>query len=441
MGASQREAQKILEAKRKYFQKALSDDAIDQNVWRSFGIFDYATFWGDWVLSDTLFSSLIGLLLFDLPLADIVPWNLGWEVELPSVEEFMRGVLIKLEPIQITVEFPELSDVYKTLESIMVPDVVPNIEETRGKKLIVGFTKYGEGYVDPPAVREFLRSTLYAFTKKNLSWSEAKQRLQAVAKALNIAPSIVEDVFNRLSIISAIKEKAATWDYAWWDVSYWSEEGSGGLVEFTNWDLKTDKVEYEQMWDAQAGAWWDVSFWDYAYWTDDVSPYKIDPKVYESIISRMRDFLVRNFRNRILTIALALANYQRADERAYPWRSGRLETFAIPFSQRMRLESITERIVRQLDPNVTPYKLRLYKTAVIEMYGKLYNPHRWGAEMERSMSADEFKKYWLEKWSSEGLDRSILEKLYDSVRGTVDALGAVRTRERLRFIRERLRRY
>ncbi len=441
MGASQREAQEILEAKRKYFQKALSDDAIERNIWRSFDIFDYASFWGDWVLSDTLFSSIIGLVLFDFPLGDIVPWNLNWEIELPTPEEFLRGILIKLEPIQITVEFPDLSDVVSTMEFIFEPKWAWYISGARAKKLVVGYTKYGEGYVDPPAVREFLRSTVYAFLKKDLSWPEIRQRLQAVAKTLDIAPEVVEDLFNRMSVMASVKERAATWDYAWWDVTYWGEEGSSGQVVFTNYNLQTEKVEYEQLWDAQAGGWWDVSFWDYTYWTDDESPYKVDPETYEPIISRVRDYVVRNFRNRIPVIALALANYQRAEERRYPWRSSRLETFAMPFSQRMRLENITERIVKQLDPNVPPFKLRLYKTAVIEMYGKLYSPHKWGAEMERSMSADEFKKYWLEKWSSEGLDRNILERLYESVRGTVDALGGVRIRERLRFIRERLRRY
>ncbi|RLE96894.1 MAG: hypothetical protein DRJ96_05315 [Thermoprotei archaeon] len=441
MGASQREAQRILESKRKYFQKVLSDDAIDFNLIRTYSIFDLASFWGDWVLSDTLFSSLIGLLLFDLPLADIVPWNVMWEIELPSVDEFLRGVLIKLEPIQITVPYPELSDVSRTLEKIVTPEFRVNIEETRPRKLKVGITKYGEGYVDPPAVREFLRSTLYAFTKKDISWSEVKQRLQAVAKTLNIAPEIVEDLFNRLSIMTAIKERAATWDYAWWDVSYWSEEGSSGYVEFTNWDLKSDKVEYEQLWDVQAGAWWDLSYWDWAYWTDDVSPWEVNPDTRVAYISEMRDYVVDNFRRRVTITALAAGNYQRARERRYPYRSSRLETYAMPFSQRLRLESIVERIVKRLKPDVPPFQLRLYKTAVIEMYAKLYSSHIWGAEMERSMSADEYRAFWLEKWGSEGLDRSILEKLYDYVRSVVDALGSVRVRERTRFIRWRLRRY
>jgi len=440
MGASQKEAEKVLEAKRKYFEKVLSDEAIDSNIFRMYSIFDLVSFWGDYVLSDTLFSSLISLLFFDIPLSEVVPWTLTWDIELPSVDEFMRGVLIKLEPISILDAFPELADVVETLRKVLLPEYSGNIIETRPRKLIVGESYYGDSYVDPPAVREFLRSTLYAFTKKNLSRAEAKQRLLATVSTLNIAPEVVEDVFNRLSMMEAIKTNAATWDYAWWDVSCWAEEGSGGQVEFTSWDLTTEKVEYEQLWDVEGGGWWDLSYWDMCYWTDDISPYAVTPEGVAAI-SAVRDFVVESFRRRITATALAVANYQTAEERQSMARSPRTETFAVPFSHRVRLESMTESIVRKLKPDVSPFELRLYKTAVIEMYGKLYGPHRWGAEMERSMSEGEFRSYWLDKWSSEGLDRSVLEQLYSSLRPVVDTLGGVRTSERIRFLREKYRRY
>ncbi|RLE86382.1 MAG: hypothetical protein DRJ67_07355 [Thermoprotei archaeon] len=220
MGYAQREAQKVAEQKRKYWLKTQSEAAVDVMFDRMIDIYDYFAFWGDWVLSDTLFSSLTSLVFFDLAIPNIVPWSLTWEVELPDIDEFLAGVLLKLEPIDITIEFPDLAQVDTTLDFLLSPEYAANIKETRGKKLIVGRTKYGEGYVDPPAVREFLRSSMYAFMKKDISLPAARERLKAAAKTWNIAESLVEDVFNRLSLMTAVKERALTWDYGWWDRTY-----------------------------------------------------------------------------------------------------------------------------------------------------------------------------------------------------------------------------
>ena len=143
MGYAAREARKVAEQKRKYWMKTQSDSAIDVMFDRMSDIYDYYAFWGDWVLSDTLFSSLVNLVLFDLTIPEIVPWTLAWEVELPDIDEFLAGVLIKLEPIDISIEFPELEQLDTSLDFILEPEYSSNIRETRGKKLIVGKTKYG----------------------------------------------------------------------------------------------------------------------------------------------------------------------------------------------------------------------------------------------------------------------------------------------------------
>jgi len=44
-----------------------------------------------------------------------VPWLLNWGIELPTTDEFLRGVLIKLEPIDITLQFPELTSIFDTV--------------------------------------------------------------------------------------------------------------------------------------------------------------------------------------------------------------------------------------------------------------------------------------------------------------------------------------
>jgi len=438
MGASQLEAERVAEQKLKYWLKSLSEEAIDAVTWRMFDTFDWGTFWSDWVLSDTLFSSLVSMLLFDIPLSDIVPWTLVWGVELPTPDEFLRGVLVKLEPVDVTEMFPELKTFFDAAWKIFTDTVAEGVTERRLEKAVYGQTRYGECYYDPEAVREFLRSTLYAFTKKDRSWPEIRLRVQKAAEQLGIPEDVVRDVFDRLSAIEAVKEGAATWDYAWWDISNWSLEAGSGAVEFVTYDLTTETAEYEQLFDMQAGGIWDHTCWDYCYWTPDVPAYRYDPEKLKAIFDVYRDYIVSAFRNRYLVTALAAANYQTAEERR-TWRSGRTETYAMPTSQRYRIESVVENIVKCRIPDVDPFKLRLYKSAALDIYGSLYGVHRWGDEMQRAMSAEELKRFWLSKWSAEGLDLGALEAIWENVKPVVDILGRERVSARMRFIREKLR--
>jgi len=446
VGMAQREAQKVLEAKRKYFEKALSDTAIEVNFLTSLRNIDETRFRSDITLSDTLFSSLLSIYFFGIPLSDTTPWVLTFTPELPDFDELLRGIMIKFESFDMTLQFPFLKDIDETIRYFLVDEVAGNIISTRGGPLIVGVTKYGEGYVDPEAVREFLRSTLYAYAKKDISITELKNRLDKVGKTLGILPELIEDVFNRLVLIGTIKEKAATWDYAWWDVSEWAEEEDGtGKVEFETYDGEKVKIEYDNLLEAEAGGYWDLSYWDNAYWIGDEppynQPYKYDEKTYKSNIDQVRDTIFTNFIRCYIYTGLGVGNYQRAWERRKYYRSSRTETYALPFSHRLRIESLVKNYVLSKDPGCPPWKIRLYQSAVLEIYGKLFGVHRWGTEMEVSMSEEEFRNYWLDKWEAEGLDRAILEGLYGTLKPIVVSLGLVRQTSYYRFIRWKYRRW
>ncbi|MEM2409469.1 MAG: hypothetical protein QXF87_03070 [Thermofilaceae archaeon] len=439
MGASQREAERVLEAKRRYWLKALSEDAIDSNFWRMFNVYDLACFYGDWTLSDTLWSSLIVSLLFDIPLSDVVPWLLNWELELPTTDEFLSGILISIEPIDITIEFPELGDVSLFNDSVLVPEVAEAVNETRLEKGRYGVSRYDESYYDPPAVREFFRSSLLAFTKKGYSVEEARHRVATAAEVLGIREDMARNVFNRLSMFSAIKAAAATWDYAWWDLSEWSVEGSSGRLTYVTWDLEEVEVEYETLFDPACGAIWDEALWDFSYWVPDVAPFILDLERMGPAFDRYRDRVVELWRRRIIYTPLVAANYQRLEERTR-LTSPRTETYALPMGQVNRLKSIVDHVVAELEPGASPARVCLYERAVLELYGSLYGVHRWGDEMQRAMGRDELREWWLRKWEGDGLSAGTLMALWDRCIDVIDALGSARLRDRLNFMRTRIRR-
>ncbi|MHC1593721.1 MAG: hypothetical protein ACXQT2_00185 [Methanotrichaceae archaeon] len=436
------EAWKIIEQKRKYWYKTLSDDATWSILAQSYNVFDWLSFFSDITLSDTLWSSLVSWLLLGIPFTDLEPWNLLWRVELPAPEEFLRGVMIRLERVSlrdlVQEVAPELAQAVEQPSLFLEEEYAVGVVETGLEKAVYGGTRFDYSYYDPPAVREFFRATVYAFMKKGRTLETAKHDIEEAARILNIHPEVARTLFNRLSAISSIKERALTWDYGWWDFTYWSEEGSEGKVTYINYELQPQTTPYEDLVDYQAGGFWDDSPWDYFYWTEEY-PSSVHPFRVEGYnVARLYDVVYANFRSRIATTPLAVANYQTRREREKWTESERLETFALPVSQRMHLERLVESVVRSREPDVDACKLRLYKSAVLQLFGDLSSPHRWGVGMQRTMSEDELRRWWIERWVDLGLDRDTLETLYSYLRKRVDTYTSVRQRERLRFLRKRL---
>jgi hypothetical protein len=60
-------------------------------------------------------------------------------------------------------------------------------------------------------------------------------------------------------------------------------------------------------------------------------------------------------------------------------------------------------------------KRRTYISAVLQLAGHRGKRHRWGYGVFKVASLDELKSWWLEYWSSQGLDREVLEELYRRV--------------------------
>ena len=459
MGVSSLEVHKIIEEKMKYWYKALSDDAMWGVLGSTVDIFDWLSFFSDYVISDSIWSSLVIALLLDIDLPEIVPVNLEWSVELPDIEEFLRGVLIKLSRINILLLIEEIyPELYYGLPSVeisrlitemkraiqqptifLTPELRKEVERTRLRKAVYGASRYDESYYDPQAVRDFLRSTLLAFTKKRGTWRTARDKVKASADSLGIAEGLVENIFNRLSAITTIKDEALTWDYGWWDRTKWGLEGSEGRLKFITYDLRVVELPYDDMSDYIIYGFWDYANWDFFYWYSEEPRYAHPFRIEHPSITNLQDALWSNFRSRIMTTSMAVANYQTPRERRVWYESGRTHTYGYSMSQRAYVERVTDRVVRTLEPGVDALKLRLYKSATLQLLNALASPHSWGNEMFRSMTDEELRKWWVERWSSAGLKRETLEALYDTVVSTVKTMSRLRSRERISFLRRRLK--
>jgi hypothetical protein len=437
VGLSQREAERVLEQKLKLSQKSFTDDALDQNLFKLLDVYEWSTFEGEATLSDTLFTSLTATLLYGIPLADVVPWQQLFRVELPTVEEYLRGVLIRIERVAPEEVVPALETVGGALSYIFVEPVAETIAPQVPGKAVYGVSRYDQSYFDPTAVREFLRSTAYAVTKRGTSFTGMRDEMGALTEALALRPEVAEDLLNRSLLVEALKWQGAVADYAWADETLVTD----GRVRFRASTGEEVEVEVAHLLDAVAGCYADLSFADACYAMPEdyyrYYPLRYDPAVARVALDYLVSLFTRGFRDRLTLAALALANYQTAEERARVV-TPRAETYALATSQCQRLDSLVEGFVQQAKPDATPVELNLYKVAVRALYGELFAAHRWGAEAQRAMARDQLKRYWVEKWGRYGLNPQLLDQLFDLVFPVVATLGNVRASARLKELQYRL---
>ncbi|MGC9012410.1 hypothetical protein, partial [Thermogladius sp.] len=327
MGASSILAWQLLARKEKYWAKTLSDDALWDNTAGALGVFDWLRWFSDITLSDTIFSSLISLINFGIPPTEIEPWNVVYEVELPAPDEFVKGVLLKVKRGDVSACVPGPYDTRGFIDRTFTPPVAEVIKSSLLEKGYYGVSRYGQAYYDPQAVRDFLRTTVYFMFKAPVDLATAREKIASVADSLDIAPEIAEDLFNRLSLVTAVKEYAATFDYAWFDYSYFSNAEDDTVV-YVDYSLQPTEVEYVDLFDATSACFFDSSFFDYCFFTEPAQEYQ-HPFRPDDVLLQIRDCVHNAFVRTLPSTGLLVGNYTLPEERARFTPSPRLEVYAL----------------------------------------------------------------------------------------------------------------
>jgi len=291
-------------------------------------------------------------------------------------------------------------------------------------------------------MREFLRSTIYALLKKGLSMEAAREAYMKLVEIHGIDPVMAEELWNRMVMVSESRVYAPAWDFGWWDISYWCAETEEGkpLLPYIGMDGKLYTVETTHMGDPICGGFWDASYWDMCYWTQDQNPFRVVKPEGVTQIQELIDKLITQWRSRWLVTPLAVANYQTAEERIEMVKSKRVESYGIPVSHSIQIESFVDNLLTGMKVTVDAVKRRMYKSAALELYSILSSPHKWGLEGIRVLDRSELKSYWVHKWSTNGLDANVLSSLFDRVINLTSNLAVERVNYRIRTLQYRLAR-
>jgi hypothetical protein len=409
----------LVNQKKKYHEKTLSIEAEDTLVWRFLSIYDFTLDISSLLIPEFYYTTMSLSLLFDFDLYELEPLNLEFEWRFPTIDEWLKGVSIvieKLTPEELAIVFPELAvSVEEFISANIKEEYAPSLEVTRPEKCYWGVSRYGECYVDPRAVREFIRTTMALAVKKHPNIVHRRLLLESLANTLNFNIGVARYIHDRMAMVMGIHTDCFVLDYSVLDVSRLCEQyeldPTMGVAHYVNIDNQVVSVAFKNLADAQYGCILDVTPLDFCFLMPEEDIYKHSPEYYVFSLEEK----LRRFRDRLMLSPLAITNYVTGDEAADYSRCERTEIWGYLMALRYTVETIVKSWLDNNVPNIDIYTRRKYVTAVLQLVGHLGKRHKWGYRIFRVMSDEELKSWWIDYWGRQGLDRDVLEKLWNFV--------------------------
>jgi hypothetical protein len=401
--------------KRKYHESVMTADAEWTNYLRFLQIYDVFIQWSSFIIPEFAIDAVAVITTFGINPFELDVFSLVFDVKLPSLDEYLKGVNIVIDKIPIEISLDKLgipSDFSTFLDQnfqIGIPEVV--IE-----KCVYNKSVYGKCYVDPDTVREFIRNAILAIFKKHGDIESARRETETLADVLNISRDAVATLFNRIVALRSYYRNVFTLNVSALNVA--NLAGDEVKVPVYTFDTEVKEVEVKYLTDVLMGCMLDLSALDLCYVVPEGSAFKADldptrqvPPILDAIQNIVKDNV-----SRYLYTPMALANYATGRERADYRLSQRVETWGQQMALRFALDAYAESIIRQLLPDADKFTINMYATAVRQLFGHMYKRHRWGMDLWSMLDDEELKTYWVGYWTSQGLDPDVLNKIYDKIK-------------------------
>jgi len=404
----------IDEMKHKYHNNVMTADAEWTNYLRFLNMYDMFVQWSSFVIPEFAIDAVAIIATFGINPFELGVFNLTFNVSLPSIDQYLNGVNIVINPVSI--QWPNLTTFLKQ-------NFLEGVAETVTEKCVYDKGTYGECYVDPNETREFIRNAILAIFKKHSDIESARREVMALANALGISLGAVETLFNRIALLTSYYRSVFTLNISALNVA--TLGGDETKVSVYTYDGNTVEVDLKYLTDALMGCMLDMVALDLCYVMPDGSAFKADmdptqevPQILDAIQSMVKDNV-----SRYLYTPMALANYATGKERADYRSSQRVETWGQLMALRFALDAYVESVVPKLLPNADKITISAYATAVRQLFGHMYKRHSWGMDLWSMLSDDELRTYWVTYWTSQGLDPNVLNKIYDSIKDVLPYLA------------------
>lgn len=433
--------------KQKYHAKVLSTSGININFLRLLDLLDLFAFYVWLYIPDFDFTDIALSLLLDIPPIEFQPISWNFTANLPDVSELLQGILVDIE-------FHDISEVYEWLKTVeafieanfedeletintltgeiqVIVDIHESMLENRLLKAIYDKTPYHQSYYDPVPTREFIKSTLHKLFVERKTRKLIVEDIKGMAKAINISDTLSVFLYNKLSMILSARTSTFILGYSRLGEAYLAEKhylrhGFLGKVRFYDFNDNLVEANVRSLDHIQIGFILGLTPLGLGF----LMPYDtlyVKPKtrivnpVAGSIETKGRppighavEYRARRIISQARWSAFSFANYNKPEEQLDFRRSERTDQWFNLQVMRYQIEQIVDPLIRQYESN--PMKIRMYKSAALQLVSGKAKRHVWGYNAYEAMSEEEFYNWWIEHWKAQGLNPDLLNTIYTRVK-------------------------
>lgn len=439
----------LSQEKEVYFNKILSEEAIFTNFQRTQ---DTAPLFQSASYANTMYFiwlNISAMYVFGLDPRELEPLDPEFEVKLPSEKEWLQGIKVKVESVPLDETWSKywqevynkvmepVADYDSVTDSTTNPEYSEDLKERKYYKLVLGQAKYGEAYVDPPVVRDFLRATFFRLHKEHVPLERTKDVLKEVAEQFGISEGAVEALYNRFMLHMSTLYNTFVLGYNLLGVSPLAQHGSeAAVVPGTTWRDEAVEAHVMHFQEVNLGFVLGVSPLGYGLATPKESLYQAPAPEADPYLLAFVDWKVRKQVERYPATPAVFANYQRPEETLSPYKNERLESWAEARGYAEAAAAVADAVAARY--GLDGFKRNMVRRAAMQLVGYRKKRHRWGYVAFERMTEEEFKEWWVTHWANQGLDKNLLYEVYNRLSV---CLGNLRLRARLAGERVRRRRY
>ncbi|MEM2832705.1 MAG: hypothetical protein QXT16_08680 [Candidatus Caldarchaeum sp.] len=416
------------EKKRKYWEKTHTQDGLTTLFLRhlqSEPLFsEYA-----WLQIGAFDLSQLGMgILYDILPVEFEPYSVDFRYVEPTLSETMQGIWVKFEPFPFAKAYPWMAEFSKYVFEGIKEEFQPDLLIGHPMKAIYGKTPYARGVYDPPQVREFLRATFYRLRLLRTSTLTWATNLAQIRELLKATEEIDENLWNRLFALLSGQTNAFVLGLSLLGRSFLTYTENGlGVVPVISYRGEELDVKFKTLDHLQMGFILGLTPLGFGLLMPLEGVYKLKEGGKNPIIIESLETKIKGMINRLSLSTFAYPNYNKPEEMIDLHRSEKVGTF----DQLWKIREAVERWVETVVPpeESSAFKLRMYKSAVLEAIGWRKKRHAWGYKAWERMTEEEFRDWWVANWEAQGLRRDVLLNLF---------IGSDRWREPIRQDRFRL---
>jgi len=401
--------------KKKYHQKTLSENAIYLTWIRNLDIepifAEYA-----WMQLSVFDLSELGLgLLYNILPIDFEPYSIDFTYVTPTPEETLQGIWAKFEPVRFDILYIWMTDfreyIIENFKEEFQPDLLIGIVE----KAVYGVTPYARGVYDPVIAREFLRATFHKLRLLRTPDQTWRAMLEQIADYLEMIGVTDDNIFNRIMMLFSAQAQSFVLGLGMLGRSRLSEmEGDYAKIPFLDAQGYIHDLKFRTLDHLQLGFILGVTPLGYGLLLPKESIYKLPEGKKNPSIIRVMTEKIRGIIHRLTLSTWGYSNYNKPEEMIDYHKSDKANQYDLLQSQRRFIENWVYTRIPPAEAN--PVKIRQYQNAVLQAISFKAKRHKWGFQSWKHMTEEQFRDWWLDYWTHQGLSKETLYNLYEGMR-------------------------